>query len=258
MWVQLATVRNGRPAVRTVVHRGIVNDSWVGQPCLTFVTDARSEKVKQINSNHFAEVAWYFAITREQWRISGSLAIVTATAHVGFSDPSWTPEALQNARRAAWLRMSDAGRAQFAWPSPGTSRTEQNSAFISALPLEPAPPAGAVVEQPSDSGASPSTDASEAATHAARSMSEAAGEMAPAPANAQAGQATDIDAPEQRVDLDVLERAYANFALCLMRPDEADWLCLKYAPTQRRAKYKLLTEDGDSNGCRWVVEEVNP
>ena len=67
-FVQLATIReNGRPAVRTLVFRGFLDDTHR----LTFATDGRSEKVVEIEHSPWAEACWYFHLTREQFRFSG-------------------------------------------------------------------------------------------------------------------------------------------------------------------------------------------
>lgn len=212
-WAQLATVRpDGRPAVRTVVHRGVLTDLGPA-PVLSFVTDARSDKVAQVAAQPAVELAWYFPVTREQWRVGGVMAVVTAGGVVGAPEPSWGADALEGARRAAWERMSDAGRAQFAWPTPGAAREGGDDAFIPSLPLDPA--AGGEGAGGEGGG----------------------GDAPPAPA----------------LPPDAVARAYAHFSLCLLRPDAVEWLCLKYAPTQRRARHVLLPATGE-----WETEEVNP
>lgn len=117
-YVQLATVQaDGRPANRTVVFRGFLEDSNQ----LKFVTDTRSQKAEQIPLSPWSEVCWYFPTTREQFRIAGRLTLVGADH----------PEpALQQARKAAWQALSSSARSQFAWPNPGQPRlseTEFNS-----------------------------------------------------------------------------------------------------------------------------------
>lgn len=131
-YVQLATIReNGRPANRTVVFRGFL---W-NTDKLTFVTDARSCKVKEVASNPFAEVAWYFPDSREQFRYESLLTTSVSPTY------TWRPigriqgtlsivqaehedEKLAKARVTAWKNMSDGGRTQFLWPEPGLPRPE--------------------------------------------------------------------------------------------------------------------------------------
>lgn len=121
-YLQMATVRtNGCPANRTLVFRGFLEDSNQ----LKFVTDARSEKVEQVQQQPWAEVCWYFPNTREQFRITGHLNLVTL-------DNS-TP-ALQTARITIWQDLSDAARLQFAWPDPGKSRIDSQAAFEPPAP----------------------------------------------------------------------------------------------------------------------------
>lgn len=120
-YLQLATVRvDGRPANRTVVFRGFLED----RDQLKFVTDARSEKVEQIGDQPWGEVCWYFPNTREQFRILGQLTLVGAN----HPDPE-----LQKARQMSWQELSDAARLQFAWPHPGELRADAE-AFQPSLP----------------------------------------------------------------------------------------------------------------------------
>jgi pyridoxamine 5'-phosphate oxidase len=126
-YLQLATVRtNGRPANRTVVFRGFLEDT----DQLKFITDARSEKVEQILQKPWAEACWYFPRTREQFRIHGRLILVG-------NDNS--QPILQKARYATWQQLSDAARLQFAWPDPGKPRTNNQDAFAPPPPnsIEP-------------------------------------------------------------------------------------------------------------------------
>jgi len=111
-YLQLATVgANNRPANRTVVFRGFLEDT----DQLRFVTDARSQKADQIKYQPWAEACWYFFETHEQFRIAGSLTLVPA---------NYPDLALQQARQITWQELSDATRIQFAWPHPGKPRTD--------------------------------------------------------------------------------------------------------------------------------------
>ena len=71
-YCQLATVRgDGRPACRTVVFRGFLGgpeDTAEDASRLTFVTDARSEKVGELGQQPACELCWYLPGTREQFR----------------------------------------------------------------------------------------------------------------------------------------------------------------------------------------------
>ncbi|MGA9378668.1 MAG: Npun_F5749 family FMN-dependent PPOX-type flavoprotein [Phormidium sp.] len=120
-YVQLATVReNNRPANRTVVFRGFLDNTNQ----LKFVTDSRSPKVEQIDYQPWGEICWYFANTREQFRISGKLILVKDNE---------TNLEFQQVRKIAWQELSDASRLQFTWPETGKLRAE-TTAFQAAQP----------------------------------------------------------------------------------------------------------------------------
>jgi PPOX class probable FMN-dependent enzyme len=109
-YLQLATVGvRGRPANRTVVFRGFLEDT----DQLKFITDIRSQKAEEINLYPWGEICWYFPKTREQFRIAGQLILVAADH----------PDAeICQARRIAWQEISEAARSQFAWPHPGENK----------------------------------------------------------------------------------------------------------------------------------------
>lgn len=120
-YLQLATVRvDGRPANRTLVFRGFLEQT----DQLKFAVDHRSQKVDQINYSSWAEACWYFAETREQFRIFGCLTLV-GTDH---PDPT-----LRQARQVIWENLSDNARLQFSWPHPGETRADA-TAFTPPAP----------------------------------------------------------------------------------------------------------------------------
>lgn len=128
-YLQLATVRSdGHPANRTVVFRGFLDDT----NHLKFVTDARSQKVEEIERQSWGEACWYFTKTREQFRIAGTLTLVREN-HPDLNQ-------LQKARQTTWQELSDNARVQFAWPYPGKARADA-VAFAPPLPdpVEPLP-----------------------------------------------------------------------------------------------------------------------
>ncbi|QMS89367.1 pyridoxamine 5'-phosphate oxidase family protein [Nostoc edaphicum CCNP1411] len=128
-YLQLATLQaNGRPANRTLVFRGFLEDTNQ----LRFITDNRSAKADQIQQQPWAEVCWYFPNTREQFRITGCLTLVSG-------DDSH--QNLQPARIAMWQELSDAARLQFGWPYPGKPRIQEAGAFEASPPdpVEPVP-----------------------------------------------------------------------------------------------------------------------
>ena len=118
-YLQLATIGlEGYPANRTVVFRGFCEGDR-----LMIISDTRSAKIDQIQTCTSAEACWYFAKTREQFRIRGDLSVITADCQ----DP-----ALRNLRVQLWQNLSDAARQQFMWPAPGKVR--QSSDFSTAQP----------------------------------------------------------------------------------------------------------------------------
>ena len=125
-YLQLATIRaDGRPANRTVVFRGFLEDTNQ----LKFVTDSRSQKADQIDRQPWAEACWYFPETREQYRLAGQLILVR---------DHHPDTGLLQARQTAWQELSDAARSQFAWPDPGEARA--NSDAFQAPPFNPTEP----------------------------------------------------------------------------------------------------------------------
>jgi PPOX class probable FMN-dependent enzyme len=127
-FVQLATLReNGRPAVRTVVFRGFLGDTRR----LTFATDGRSAKAAELEQSPWAEVCWYFHLTLEQFRFSGTVVLV---------GPDTRDRALREARVDVWREMSDESRLTYTWPHPGRLR-EPLTPFpmLYPDPLEPLP-----------------------------------------------------------------------------------------------------------------------
>lgn len=110
-FVQMATVRlDGRPAIRTLVFRGFLDDARR----MIFCTDDRSAKRAEINARPYAEICWYFPETREQFRISGMLSLI--------DDHCSTPS-LREARQDVWSSLSEETRLSFTWPAPGEPRT---------------------------------------------------------------------------------------------------------------------------------------
>ena len=82
-------------------------------------------KVAEVAANPAAEACWYFTASREQYRLSGDLTVV---------DHAHADAALLGVRRAAWAALSDAGRGQFAWPSPREPRVDDPEAFSRPAP----------------------------------------------------------------------------------------------------------------------------
>lgn len=108
--VQLATVRpDRRPAIRTVVFRGFLDDACR----LIFTTDVRSAKRAEIEAHPGGELCWYFPQTREQFRLSGNLDVIDSTVR---------SLELQRRRAEVWAELSEETQASFTWPPPGEIR----------------------------------------------------------------------------------------------------------------------------------------
>ena len=126
-YLQLATLRlDGTPANRTVVFRGF----WADTNQLMFISDLRSDKTAQVQRTPEAEACWYFTKTREQFRLSGQLMLVSADSETSY----------QLARQQLWQNISENARLQFAWPQPKAPRAEA-AAFDPLAPDETTPPA---------------------------------------------------------------------------------------------------------------------
>lgn len=123
-YIQLATVTlDGKPANRTVVFRGFLDNSNQ----LQIITDSRSSKLSEISQHPWGEICWYFPKTREQFRLTGQLTIITENS------PNQEP------RIALWQKLSDAARQQFTWPNCQESFIENNPNFFQASPCQNEP-----------------------------------------------------------------------------------------------------------------------
>jgi pyridoxamine 5'-phosphate oxidase len=123
-YLQLATIdRQLQPHNRTLVFRG-----WLEpESHMQLITDIRSSKAIELlaGASTTAEACWYFPKTREQFRLSGNLELVTLD--LGNRDR-------QQARQQVWQQMSDSARIQFAWPTPGAERSTDPQAFAPPPP----------------------------------------------------------------------------------------------------------------------------
>ena len=120
-YVQFATLGlDGKPRVRMVVFRGFS----LSEASFFIITDARSEKVKELAQCPDVEVSWYFTQTREQFRLQCS-----AVTHSHGTDADLHRDAL-------WKGLSDAAKAQFFWPEPGLPSGEGQSLEITTHPPE--------------------------------------------------------------------------------------------------------------------------
>lgn len=125
-YFQLATVTSdGLPSNRTVVLRNFLEETK-----LTFVTDLRTKKVEDVvENNSKGAICWYFPESREQYRLTGQLIVVTPD----FADPD-----LLEARKEAWGALSPGMKAWHSQPPPGHPAGEgQGTAAEAAAPSHP-------------------------------------------------------------------------------------------------------------------------
>jgi len=112
-YFQLSTLRpDQKPANRTVVFRGFLEST----DQLQIVTDSRSDKIHQLNQNSWAEICWYFSLTRQQFRILSQTTCIRDHCDNSF----WLSK-----RTQIWQKLSDATRQQFTWPACGSDRDEK-------------------------------------------------------------------------------------------------------------------------------------
>ena len=136
-FLQLATVdRQHRPRNRTVVFRGFADDSAT----IMLAVDRRSEKLEQLERNPHAAICWYFSKTREQFRLTGPVTLVTES---GVVLPSATHQSVSSAsdswqqatRLQLWGRLSDSAKLLWYWPHPKGDR-DRADAFLHQPPAD--------------------------------------------------------------------------------------------------------------------------
>ena len=119
-YVQLASVTpDGMPSCRTVVFRGFRSDA------LVITTDARSDKVAHFRARPFAEVAWYFPLTKEQFRLFGTVVMIEGGRDAAAAAAAPIPAGFESAlaaeqfRLECWLKMPEDLRLTFDNAPPG-------------------------------------------------------------------------------------------------------------------------------------------
>lgn len=88
---------DGSPRSRTVVCRRVVPDGDSGR--LVICTSTDSDKWAELSRDPRFEICWYFATSREQYRLRGSAIECFTLPHA--------------AAQAVWNSMSDSARAMF-------------------------------------------------------------------------------------------------------------------------------------------------
>jgi pyridoxamine 5'-phosphate oxidase len=119
-YFQVASVsKDGLPKNRTMVFRGFIPESLN----LVSVTDIRSDKVLdwQQNTSKKFEICWYFAGSREQYRIAGHVSLVSneilKKAHESDSRRNSVVFS-ETFLRQQWAKLSRGAQEQFFWPTP--------------------------------------------------------------------------------------------------------------------------------------------
>ena len=115
-YVQLATVDgHGLPRNRTVVFRGFGPASQ-----LLVLTDARSQKVGELTAQPRAEVCWYLAATREQFRLRSH-----CTLHGAGATGDWA-----QLRTELWQARGARGQAEWLGTVPAEALREAVDDFV--------------------------------------------------------------------------------------------------------------------------------
>ena len=97
-FIQLATISlDNTPRVRTVVFRG-----WSESYKMKILTDKRSSKFKELESNDNVEVCWYFPKSRCQFRLRGRAKVDFGSDHLHH-----------------WNQLDDKSQSMWGWSSPG-------------------------------------------------------------------------------------------------------------------------------------------
>lgn len=92
---------------RTLVFRGFEEDS----NNLLAITDRRTDKYTQWQQSPQSQICWYFAKSREQYRITSIVRLIGPEGHD-------TNDINTNIRVKVWQSLSEKAQAQFLWPSP--------------------------------------------------------------------------------------------------------------------------------------------
>ncbi|EDQ90239.1 uncharacterized protein MONBRDRAFT_7329 [Monosiga brevicollis MX1] len=117
----------GLPHARTVVFR-----DWVDTNAFAIVSDVRHDKITQLTNNARFEACWYFGEARRQYRLGGTARILDGQGNA-------TPED-QACRTRIWQGLSEATRAQYAWPTPREPLEPAALEAATAPPAEQAAP----------------------------------------------------------------------------------------------------------------------
>jgi PPOX class probable FMN-dependent enzyme len=113
---QVANIdEEGRVQNRTMVFRGFVD----GTHQLLAITDTRSQKYEQWRRDPNAQLCWYFTKTREQFRISSHVSLLSDN-NSNNNEESGHQDIDKKTRMRVWSMLSDNAKEQFYWPAPKT------------------------------------------------------------------------------------------------------------------------------------------
>ncbi|KAK9900658.1 hypothetical protein P389DRAFT_166115 [Cystobasidium minutum MCA 4210] len=205
---------DGKPKTRFVLHRGFVNErrkeedpsnnpigeedtGKVGEVLLS-TTDVRAPKSQQLSKNPHFELAWWFAPSGDQFRITGRAYILGPPDH-----PSTTSFLSEHGKRLAPPGLAKDG--EFNWEDERRRIYEKISPPIRASFARPIP--GTPLKDSERSG-----------------NGKGEGDYQP-----------DSWPQELKMDDDkkLLDLSYSNFALTILEPLEIDWCQLNTQPNQR-------------------------
>jgi len=131
-YYQVASVRsNGDPKNRTMVFRGFLS----GTQSLLSVADSRSEKIGEWqgdNKSRF-EICWYFAGSREQFRLAGEVALISTSIDSSYEDWALGEHTKHSLLKQQWSNLSTKAKQPFYSNSP---KAPFDEAAIQLLPQD--------------------------------------------------------------------------------------------------------------------------
>jgi len=104
----------GYPQNRTMVFRGFNEENILA------VCDIRSDKYDQWKNQAHAQICWYFNESREQFRLTCTVELITDLNHLDtkLAETEHPKSHMQTLRDKVWEGLSKASQAQFSWPAP--------------------------------------------------------------------------------------------------------------------------------------------
>lgn len=127
-YYQVASVcPSGHPKNRTMVFRGFLP----GTQNILSVTDSRSEKVSewQGSEKSYFEICWYFTGSREQFRVSGEVALISPSLEAGYQGSDFGEQTKTSLIKQQWSNLSSNAREPFYSSSPKAPFDEHSAAL---------------------------------------------------------------------------------------------------------------------------------